>query len=239
MPLHNDSSTLITNSFDNRGFQTASALSSSKSYNFYDDKGNVFNTATLTADTNIDLLDICKVFGFDSEVPLEMPNSKTYLYEKDGVLKIGVYKDGKLHKIGSLLPAIEDVQIIEGRVVIVSFADGTKEKAALNEDDSFSFELGISICLTKKLLSMKTCGNGSSVYNKLIDYCIGVYHKRRNKEFEAECEAKRKAQIHENHKKKADKKKEKKAQAEREAQIEIYKEAYLRALKEFKGTSAE
>ena len=142
-------------------------------------------------------------------------------------------------RIGSLLPAIADVQIIKGRIIIVSFADGTKEKATLNEDDSFSFELGISICLMKKLLSMKTCGNGSSVYNKLIDYCIGVYHKRRKKEFESECEAMRQAQIYENRKKKADRKKEKKARAERESQIEIYKEAYIRALKELKDTSAE
>ena len=208
-------------------------------YNFFDDKGNVFNTVSLTTANDIDRATISAVYGFDAEVPLELPDGKTYLYEKDGYMKIGIYKNGKLLKIGSLIPAIVDVQVIAERVVTVVFADGTKEKATLSADDSFSLEDGISVCLAKKMLSMKTCGNGSSVYNKLIDYCFGVFKRNRNAEWNAELEEKRRKEIQKNHRNKAQKKKEKKIIAEREAQIEIYKEAYLRALKEFKGTSAE
>ena len=110
-----------------------------KNINFYDDKGNVINTATtLTATCKINPSDFSLVFGFDKEVPLELPDGKTYLYERDGEMKAGIYKNGKLLKISSLIPAIVDVQVIAEKVVIVVFADGTKEKALAEQQVSKS-----------------------------------------------------------------------------------------------------
>ena len=43
------------------------------------------------------------------------------------------------------------------------------KKAVLAVNDEFSLEQGISICVTKKLFSMKTENNGSSVYNKIVE----------------------------------------------------------------------
>ena len=174
------------------------------------------------------------------EAPMNMPKETlTYPYEKNGNLKVGVYRDGKLVKIHQIIPAVKDVRVIGDSVVIMYFADGTTEKAVLNKEDTFSLEQGISICLTKKMLSMISEDSGSSVYNKLVEHCLNVYKNNRQAE---QDEAQKKIADKEAAKKfkeKLDRKKARKAAEKREAQIEIQKEAYLRAMKEYNGTSAE
>lgn len=137
-----------------------------------------------------------------------------------------------------IIPHIKDVQVIKDRVVIVSFADDSQEKAVLDSADTFSLEQGISICITKKMLSMETNGNGSSAYNKLIHHCLKVYENSRKTEEKAKAEEQT---AKEKEKKVADKaraKRIKKANKNREREIEIQKEAYLRAMREFGGNSA-
>lgn len=137
-----------------------------------------------------------------------------------------------------IIPHIKDVQVIKDRVVIVSFADDSQEKAVLDSADTFSLEQGISICITKKMLSMETNGNGSSAYNKLINHCLKVYENSRKTEEKAKAEEQA---AKEKEKKAADKarvKRIKKANKNREREIEIQKEAYLRAMREFGGNSA-
>lgn len=137
-----------------------------------------------------------------------------------------------------IIPHIKDIQVIKDRVVIVSFADDSQEKAVLDSADTFSLEQGISICITKKMLSMETNGNGSSAYNKLINHCLKVYENSRKTEEKAKAEEQA---AKEKEKKAADKarvKRIKKANKNREREIEIQKEAYLRAMREFGGNSA-
>ena len=58
-----------------------------------------------------------------------------------------------------LMPDIKDVDIVgndKSKIVKVFFADGTMEKAVQSAGDEFSFDVGIDICLHKKLLSMIT-----------------------------------------------------------------------------------
>ena len=130
-----------------------------------------------------------------------------------------------------IIPRIEDVQSINNKVVIVKFADGTTEKAVLSDDDTFSLEQGISICITKKILNKVLKGaNGSSAYNKLVDYGLNVYKdKEKNAKKKAEDEKKAKEaeqkRIEKIHKKRA----KRKAKL-REEQIEIQAEAYRRAM---------
>ena len=137
-----------------------------------------------------------------------------------------------------IIPHIKNVQVIKDRVVIVSFADDSKEKAVLDSADTFSLEQGISICITKKMLSMQTRGNGSSAYNKLINHCLKVYENNRKAEEKAKADEQA---AKEKEKKAADKaraKRIKKTNKNREREIEIQKEAYLRAMREFGGNSA-
>ena len=130
-----------------------------------------------------------------------------------------------------LSPRITDVKTYDDKVVKVLFADGTYEKAVLSENDTFSLEQGVSICLTKKLLS-KIVGRdfSGSVYNKIVDYALGVYDDK----VKAAKEAKEKAEKEKAAaKEKAEKIKairaKRKAQL-REEQIEIQAEAYRRAM---------
>ena len=126
-------------------------------------------------------------------------------------------------KVKTVIPAIVKVKPINNRVVIVEFADGTQEKAVLAKEDTFSLEQGISICITKKLLSnIIGSGNGSSVYNKLIDYAIKKYNDDVKYEKElAEIEAKEKQ---------AAEKKERKKKAKEKKQQDKYRQDYIDAI---------
>lgn len=108
--------------------------------------------------------------------------------------------------------------------VIVTFADGAKEKAICDERDREHFDLdyGITICLCKKILG------GSSVYNKLM--------KKIHKEMERKKQLKAFEDALEEAKKRSEQLERQRAAkrraAEREREIEIQKEAYLRAMRE-------
>lgn len=145
--------------------------------------------------------------------------TKTRMYET----LTGVHILTQDSKVKTVIPAIVKVKPINNRVVIVEFADGTQEKAVLAKEDTFSLEQGISICITKKLLSnIIGSGNGSSVYNKLIDYAIKKYEDDIAYEKElAEIEAKEKQ---------AAEKKEHKKQAKEKKQQDKYRQDYIDAI---------
>ena len=113
--------------------------------------------------------------------------------------------------------------LVPNKVVEVEFADGAKEKSVCDDEDTFSLEAAISICITKHLMG------GTSSYNKAIRCGLKTY------EFGIKKAAAEQAEKERIEKKKA------KARAKREAQkylqiermIEIQKEAYLRAMREF------
>ena len=165
-------------------------------------------------------------------IPDEDPETKTAFRVYDEKIHIGIYEEGKLFRIADILPSIEDVQIYDQKVIVVSFSDGTKETARVDaENDYFDIEQGISICIAKKLLSDKTDGNGTSVYNKLIKYALDTERKNRRAEARA-CTQKREQEDRVRRRRlKARKKKEERANARREEQINIQAEAYVRAMK--------
>lgn len=141
-----------------------------------------------------------------------------------------------------VMPDIVDVQTIEAdgevKVVTVYFADGTNEKAILSDEDTYSLEQGISICITKKLLSDKTAGYGSAVYNKIIKRAMKVMNENKKcAEKKHEADETLKAKLAKLAKKKADKKAKREAAA-REEVIAIQAEAYLRAMRELNNTPA-
>lgn len=118
---------------------------------------------------------------------------------------------------------IDDVEIVvPNKVVEVTFEDRTKEKAVCAEEDTFSLDMAITICIAKHMLG------GSSAYNnavrkanKILVNKVKVAEKAKA---EAEQKAKRVAKYEAYKKRKADKK--------REQEIELRKEAYKRAMKE-------
>ena len=170
-----------------------------------------------------------KTTYIDSDVDKK---TKAKVFSESDKLMIQNYCNGEPAGIlRGVMPDIKDVIVIEQenspKVVKVVFADDTFEKAVLDNIDSFSLEMGISICITKKLLSFGTT-YGSTNYNKVVQYAIKKMNDNRKKEFEAE-ELKRKI---ENMRKMRAKKKDKRLAKKREEQIELQKEAYIRALRE-------
>ena len=121
------------------------------------------------------------------------------------------------------------------RGVKVIFADGTFEKSICANDDFYSFDVGVGICLFKWYLSR--WGRGSTLFNRLMDNALKV-HKKNIKEAEEAREKEESIKRHaEKRRARKQRREERKRQREREEKIEIMKEAYLRAKEEIqKGT---
>ena len=177
----------------------------------------------------------------------KMPNkAKTVLHAKNNdwlYVKIAD-ENGNVASDKWIMRDITDVSIIESngekKVVVVSFTDGKKEKAVLCDDDTFTLEQGISVCIAKRLLSDKVGTKyGSSIYNKIIDRAVKIYTKAQREEQKKIAEESARKEKYKKLVAKKQAKRMKREAAERENQIEIQKEAYLRAMHEFHTRSAD
>lgn len=219
----------------------------------YDENGkDLMNKAVLKAnDYNMDNMryaicasDFCRRFitPFDS-LPGTDKSTKNKVVFSNGRVMSQSFDNNVIININfDVMPDIVDVQTIEAdgevKVVTVYFADGTNEKAILSDEDTYSLEQGISICITKKLLSDKTAGYGSAVYNKIIKRAMKVMNENKKRaEKKHEADETLKAKLAKLAKKKADKKAKREAAA-REEVIAIQAEAYLRAMRELNNTPA-
>jgi hypothetical protein len=134
-----------------------------------------------------------------------------------------------------LMPNIEDVRVVnkpntdEPKVVMVDFADGTTEKAILSDEDTYSLETGISICITKKLMSVSDSVSGTKVYNSVIRHAMKVMKENREWEDEArradEAEKQRAKKLAE----KRARRQARREAAETEKLIDVLAEAIKRA----------
>jgi len=175
---------------------------------------------------------------WDSLIVTSKSNNISRYLDKDSLYYLTSYSANGFktpYQINTKWFNISDVQIVvEDKVIVVTFNDGTSEKAVLCDGDTFSLEQGISICLAKKLLSYQTGGHGSREYNKIIKRGMKVY----NDKLKAEAEKKRKEEEEKARRERIAAKKYAKRlrreNAEKEKQIEIQKEAYLRAMRELK-----
>lgn len=195
---------------------------------------NLFGGGLTTATTEMTISNAIDSKADTSKDELVPADVKTVLSVDDNndTIRLDVYDNGKKKSSKVLMPDVNYFEVINDRVVIVHFCDGTSEKAVLSKNDTFSLEYGVSICITKKLLSMVSDGNGSSVYNKLVDYFMKEYNGQIEfEEWERQAEEEFK-QREQKRIEKAKAKREKREQAMREEMIEIQKEAYIRAIRE-------
>ena len=120
---------------------------------------------------------------------------------------------------------IKDVNIIvPNKVVEVIFRDKTKEKAVCHEDDVFSLETAIGICISKKIMG------GSSAYNNAVKRGIKVYEDKLKKEEFNKAEQERIEKRRAKRQAYKERRVAKREEIEKEKQIEIQKEAYIRAM---------
>lgn len=177
-------------------------------------------------------------FGRFYNSPETMPKeANTYLYVDNGQVRLANYKDGQRTSDIGIMESIADIQVLNKKVVMVTFSDGKVEKAVLDTYDTFNIEQGIAICIMKKSFSKISNDNGSSVYNKLVEYGLKAYNDILAAESKAEAKKKEKEAKAKRNAEKAKRKRARKAAEKREAEIEIQKEAYLRAMRELNDTS--
>lgn len=122
---------------------------------------------------------------------------------------------------------ITDIEMYNDRVVKVTFDDGSFTKSVCQENDIFDLDVGITVCLMKKMLDDGK-GNGTRIYNDIIRDAHKLINDKENEKIEKQIEKdKRKKKAH----KVMMKKQAKKLKAKEEA-IDIQKQAFVRALQE-------
>lgn len=104
-----------------------------------------------------------------------------YMETTPTIIGMRITKD--MNKTINALMKIKDVEIIvPNKVVKVVFEDDTFEKAICHEDDKFSLETAITICIAKHMLG------GSAKFNNILSKGVKLY----NNKIKAEEEAKKK-----------------------------------------------
>lgn len=135
------------------------------------------------------------------------------------------------------------IQYLNGKyqkpTVIVTFADGTTEKAVTSEEDTFSLEQGISICYTKKLLSMLATDSGSKAYNKMLHNAMKLYKRQQEEVAKKKDEDRLAKECAERLATKRAKRKAKLETKKREQEISVQAEAYARALRMVKEVESK
>lgn len=158
-------------------------------------------------------------------------DSSTFLY--DGYEHIHVlYKDIATGRMGAAtFSQIKDYKVVPNeenpRGIIMYFMDGTSERVLIRGEDKFDLDIGIQMCLFKKILSDAMCEDyGSSVMNKLVLHAKKV--KKNNERFlvkTATEEAERK-RVRTN----LIAKKQRRSARRKQEQIEMMAEAYRKAM---------
>lgn len=145
----------------------------------------------------------------------------TYVKPTSDYLEEILKKENEHKKPKNKTVKITDVEeIVPGKVVRCTFSDGDVQKAVCCDEDTYTLEAGISICIAKHLLG------GTSQYNKAIRQGVDCYNKKLKAEEEKkikEEQKKRRKNKYEAYKKRRDEKKRKQHIRD---QIEIFSEVF-------------
>ena len=132
---------------------------------------------------------------------------------------------------GTDIPPVVNVETYNNRVVKVTFADGSFTKSVCSENDTFDLDVGISVCITKRMMGK----DGHKNYNNMMR----KVHEQMIKNAKDEVAKKAKIQEEKEKRKKANERKaEKKDRAKKEI-IDIQKTAMLSALEEFHSKTGD
>lgn len=122
---------------------------------------------------------------------------------------------------------IANIEMYNDRVVKVTFDDGSFTKSVCQENDIFDLDVGITVCLMKKMLDTGK-GDGTRIYNDIIRDAHKLINDKENEKIEKQLEKEKlKKKAH----KAMMKRQAKKLKAKEEA-IDIQKLAYIRAMQE-------
>jgi hypothetical protein len=147
------------------------------------------------------------------------------MYNLNGLLGLEDNTTKKSKPVKSV--EITNIEMYNDRVVKVTFDDGSFTKSVCQQNDIFDLDVGITVCLMKKMLDDGK-GNGTRIYNDIIRDAHKLINDKENEKIEKQMEKeKQKKKAH----KVMMKKQAKKLKAKEEA-IDIQKQAFVRALQE-------
>lgn len=157
-------------------------------------------------------------------------DSRTFLF--DGYKNIQVVYEGINGSMRSayFMSQIKDWKVVPNeenpRGIVMYFMDGTSERVVTRGEDKFDLDVGIQMCLFKKMISERTNGNGSSVMNKLVLHAKKV--KKNNERFleKTEAEEAERKRVRAN----MIAKKQRRAARRKKEQVEMMAEAYRKAM---------
>lgn len=192
--------------------------------NWYD---TAVTTGELSWNTYCETVDIYKLSQeISSNISKILKEDKESIIKKDtkGTTNKNMENTNKVDKEKKYDPyKIVDYKVINDTVVIVTFADGTTEKAVCNKNDTYDFERAIEICICKKKFG------GTKEYNSAIKNALrqvkAVDEKKKKEAEEKELAERREAKI-------AKRKAKRKAQR-RQQRIDDMSEAFLNAMLEY------
>ena len=194
--------------------------------NWYDTTGTTGELLCNTY-TSCETVDIYKLSQeISSNISKILKEDKESIIKKDtkGTTNKNMENTNKVDKEKKYDPyEIVDYKVINDTVVIVTFADGTTEKAVCNKNDTYDFERAIEICICKKKFG------GTKAYNSAIKNALrqvkAVDEKKKKEAEEKELAERREAKI-------AKRKAKRKAQR-RQQRIDDMSEAFLNAMLEY------
>lgn len=192
---------------------------------------NWYDTAVTTAEsswnTSCETVDIYKLSQeISSNISKILKEDKESIIKKDtkGTTNKNMENTNKVDKEKKYDPyEIVDYKVINDTVVIVTFADGTTEKAVCNKNDTYDFERAIEICICKKKFG------GTKEYNTAIKNALrqvkAVDDKKKKEAEETELAKRREAKIA--------KRKAKRKEQRRQQRIDDMSEAFLKAMLDY------
>ena len=192
--------------------------------NWYD---TTVTTGELSWNTYCETVDIYKLSQeISSNISKILKEDKESIIKKDtkGTTNKNMENTNKVDKENKYDPyEIIDYKVINDTVVIVTFADGTTEKAVCNKNDTYDFERAIEICICKKKFG------GTKEYNTAIKNALrqvkAVDDKKKKEAEETELAKRREAKIA--------KRKAKRKEQRRQQRIDDMSEAFLKAMLDY------
>lgn len=192
--------------------------------NWYD---TTVTTGELLCNTSCETVDIYKLSQeISSNISKILKEDKESIIKKDtkGTTNKNMENTNKVDKEKKYDPyEIVDYKVINDTVVIVTFADGTTEKAVCNKNDTYDFERAIEICICKKKFG------GTKEYNTAIKNALrqvkAVDDKKKKEAEETELAKRREAKIA--------KRKAKRKEQRRQQRIDDMSEAFLKAMLDY------
>lgn len=177
--------------------------------------GKNFNEITYRLDHCNAQYSIKSCFGYDDTIEIKLP-----INQLERLFSIENDKGAETFDV-------TNIETYNDRVVKMTFSDGTFTKSVCQENDIFDLDVGMTVCLIKKMLGDKN-ESGTKKYNDIIRKLHRLIEDKENEKIEQKI----KKDLQKKKARKAQMNKQAKKMKAKEEAIDIQKQAIIRAYQE-------